>query len=495
MAYAMLNAGKRKTKKINYLELHTVGKPDSEMENVQEDLLELQAEEDGEFEEGQLSEEEDPAAWKQRRLAVNDENYKREQESYQRQMQLLNEKELLIEREKKLLEMKEHLASRQKHIRELEKDLATRAAVLDRYDENIMQIEREKDLWRTQKSLDVNSWVENTVQLGQTKNVKFAGENAVNRNASLTRNNGYDYNAETMYNNAMALTHDENLDICRQTGTSRLKNMGIAPEQMTSKKGRRSEPVRDDMIGGARPKVLQKTSSTSLLPGPGAMAVRQPVVGKLDDGESVISVDSKMSIEGNNSDKSLIDKKKIKSGMYAKVADDVVKQLKWPHKKLATRWVPGRLLMNQLTFEHVVAGELAIIQRATDPEEVRSRIHILQKVAYWNMQNEGWPRVREVYMSILHSIEEGESNFKSSFDEFDSLFPVKRNVLQPKKTGKKEVYWCRAYNKGQCTEESGHKTLISGMERVVQHICAACWKIGKREKHMETDPACPQKEL
>lgn len=238
---------------------------------------------------------------------------------------------------------------------------------------------------------------------------------------------------------------------------------------------------------------MSKQSSTSALVGlQNSASTRTPVIGKIDDGESICSFDSRIS-GGNRSDKSETDRKKLKSGMYAKVADDVVRQLKWPHKKLATRWVPGRLLMNQLTFEQVVAGELGIIQRSTDPEEVRGRIHILQKVAYWNMQAEGWPRVREVYMSILHAIEEGEANFKSSFDDYDLLFPVRK--LSTQKNSKREVYWCRAYNRGQCTEESGHKLMIAGIERSVQHICAACWKQGKREKHMETDSSCPQKEL
>lgn len=85
------------------------------------------------------------------------------------------------------------------------------------------------------------------------------------------------------------------------------------------------------------------------------------VIGQLDNGESICSHDSKVSLEANKSDKSDTAKRKLKSGMYAKVADDVVRQLKWPHKKLATQWVPNRLQMNQLSFEQVVAGELNLI--------------------------------------------------------------------------------------------------------------------------------------
>lgn len=270
--------------------------------------------------------------------------------------------------------------------------------------------------------------------------------------------------------------------------------MGLTRQQLLERKGRRSEPL-IDLPDNQHSRGLQKQASTSRIKGTEAQA-SIPIIGGLDDGESISSHDSKFSAEVNRSDKSDTEKKKLKSGMYAKVADDVVKQLKWPHKKLATRWVPSRLQMNQLTFEHVVAGELAIIQRATDPEEVRSRLHILQKVAYWNMQNEGWSRVREVYMSILHSIEEGEATFKSTFNEYDPMFPVKRSTMQNKKQiTRKETFWCKAYNKGQCSEESPHKAMVAGMERTVQHICANCWKQGKKERHPDSDPTCPQKEL
>lgn len=77
------------------------------------------------------------------------------------------------------------------------------------------------------------------------------------------------------------------------------------------------------------------------------------------------------------------------------------------------------------------------------------------------------------------------------------VFPVRQatNRSKPNSGPKKDVLWCKDYNKSSCMLESGHKAVVAGRERVVQHICAACWKAGKKEKHSEQDPACPQKEL
>lgn len=111
------------------------------------------------------------------------------------------------------------------------------------------------------------------------------------------------------------------------------------------------------------------------------------------------------------------------------------------------------------------------------------------------MQGQGWPRVRDIYMAILHSIEEGEASFSSTFSEYDQVFPVKHGNRISKNGNRRETFWCREYNRGNCTLESGHKAMIAGVERVVQHICTTCWRSGRKEKHKETDGACAGKEL
>lgn len=121
-----------------------------------------------------------------------------------------------------------------------------------------------------------------------------------------------------------------------------------------------------------------------------------------------------------------------------------------------------RLLVHQLQFEHVIAGELAIIMRSTNPDEVRCRLHILQKLANWNLQEQGWPRVRDIYTGILHRLEEGEATWSDTFDEYDMVFPTKVTGTTKASNTKRDIFWRRDYNKGLCTLESGHKAMVAG---------------------------------
>lgn len=318
---------------------------------------------------------------------------------------------------------------------------------------------------------------------GADKRVKFGTRRS--QSADREQNRGTDNLAL-----AETLVNEEFLETCRNTGTSRLNPLGL------------SKQVSDSRLPSMRTAGTARHQSwlTETAPGMKGMEnphlAKQPVLGNTqDDGESVASFCSRLSLQGVKSDTSESKReKKIKSGMYDKVADDVIVKLKWPHKRLSKVWVPDRVQPNQLTFEQVVAGEIAIILRSTDPDEVRGRLHILQKLAYWNMQAQGWHRVRDIYMAILHSIEEGEASFSSSFAEYDQVFPVKGLGKTKNTTAKRDgTFWCRDYNKGSCQLESGHKAQVAGAERVVQHICVNCWKNGRREKHREAE--CPHKEL
>lgn len=101
---------------------------------------------------------------------------------------------------------------------------------------------------------------------------------------------------------------------------------------------------------------------------------KPPLFNQVDDGESICSSHSILLQDAKSEPK-----KKLKSGMYDKVADEVILKLKWPHKRLSRVWVPERVQPNQLTFEQVVAGEIAIVLHSSNPDEVRARLQVLQK--------------------------------------------------------------------------------------------------------------------
>lgn len=229
-------------------------------------------------------------------------------------------------------------------------------------------------------------------------------------------------NSRQLYNTAMTLANDECIEPCRVTGTSWLNTMGLNRSQLntTMPSAKHMQPVLGGRgLAGACGKASTLTMGVTGQQTPAnaefTLGAKQPVLGNFeDDGESIHSICTHSSHEAAQSSR-MGSKKKLKSGMYDRVADDVVMKLKWLHKKLSKSWVPERLQMHQLSFKQVVAGEIAIITRSTNPEEVRCRLHILQKLAYWNMQGQGWPRVRDIYCAILHSIEEGEANWQSTF--------------------------------------------------------------------------------
>lgn len=449
----------------NYSRLHAEGFPDSEVE----EMANFGAEEDpgDDLLQNEL-EEENPQNWEERRQAVSDVNWKKQQDEFQAEMARLNERELVLEREKDLIDMKEKMFARQQKIKNMEKDIAVRHAAISRYDEVV-------SLGTGAPDGKVTHWLRNqTIEPGAVERNERENLVAHNRNASRQNTTR---SVNDPYVSAMQLADDTNLVPCRQTGVSRLNAFGLAPKKL--QRSGRSEPVLGEKYESSRTRRVNFE--------------QPPVIGRQDDGESVRSFHSQNSIDANKSDTSE-SRKKVKSGMYDKVADDVVMKLKWPHKKLDPRWVSRRPLMNQLQFEHVVAGEIAIILRSSNPDEVRCRLHILQKLAYWNLQEQGWPRVRDIYTGILHRLEEGEATWSATFDEYDMAFPIRVSVNKGV-PGKREVFWCKDFNKGACSLDSGHKATIAGRERVVSHICAACWKQGKREKHAESDAGCPLKEL
>lgn len=429
-----------------------------------------------ESQESQSEGEETITDWDQRRAAVSDDNYKKEEDAYQQQMQAFNEREKIIEREHKLLEMKEKMLEREKQLKQKEKELAARHAAYNRYESREVSFGHSKHVADWLNSQELNLEVKGDMSVAREDN------NRQNQ-GTMTRAFPHDYTQHDCYNSAMQLANDDNLTVCRQTGTTRLNTMGLARSQVLG--ATQSQPPEE-----TREQLRNKHAMAGAIP----KKTGNLVIGKLDDGESLASFVTHASMVVNRTDgEEGTEKKKLKSGMYDKVADDVVIKLKWPRKKLSRRWVPEKLSINQLQFEHVVAGELAIIQRSDNPDEIRFRTHMLQKVAYWNMQGQGWPRVRNLYFAMLHAIEEGDATFQSTFNEFNAVFPVK-NVSKTN-TGRRETYWCRDFNKGDCSLESGHKAIISGQERSVQHICATCWRMGKKEKHKESDSMCPQKEL
>jgi len=72
------------------------------------------------------------------------------------------------------------------------------------------------------------------------------------------------------------------------------------------------------------------------------------------------------------------------SGRDAKVRDSVVHPLVWPHTALQYTYVSGDISYGKLDFPLLVAGELAILSSCKSASELKGRMHLLQKVAYFS---------------------------------------------------------------------------------------------------------------
>ena len=198
-------------------------------------------------------------------------------------------------------------------------------------------------------------------------------------------------------------------------------------------------------------------------------------------------------------DKNNPKKDESKSGRLAKSNVRIKKQELWPHMSVMRKYVK-RTTFDQLDFETFVAGETKTIL-ATEEEDIRKgRLRFLTLVAHWYCRSQDWAAVKSLYEAVVDSIELGEETWNSDFSHYETMVPLGRSVERKekgadrKKTDKLEAYWCKAYNKTGCNQNSPHMAIVKVDEPEVPviHMCAHCWQTNnKRLEHREAD--CPSK--
>ena len=191
-------------------------------------------------------------------------------------------------------------------------------------------------------------------------------------------------------------------------------------------------------------------------------------------------------------------KKESKSGRLDKPSTDVKTRLSWPHMFQNKRYVTKGLLFDELSFEQLVGGEARIMLGLQDKEQMFGRLRVLECCAYWLDRSKDWTLVRGIYTAIMESIERGDENWASDFYHYDALVARaksnwdkhdKGKVAQTKKAFE---YYCREYNRGECTLSAPHKAWVKGENRKVLHCCAACLRKDKEiRSHMQSDLSCP----
>ena len=128
-----------------------------------------------------------------------------------------------------------------------------------------------------------------------------------------------------------------------------------------------------------------------------------------------------------------------------------------------------------------------------DPRLARGRLEFLCKVAHWMCRIRDWTTVKGLYEAVLESIELGEETWNSDFSHYETMITQAREVGNKElhtKPQKMELFWCKAYQKGKCTESLPHLAIVRPDEPpvLVLDMCAIWWqKEGKRMEHPEEE--------
>ena len=195
-----------------------------------------------------------------------------------------------------------------------------------------------------------------------------------------------------------------------------------------------------------------------------------------------------------------------KSGMLDKATTSIQIKQTWPQKNLTEDWADEEIEFKHLQFEHMVAGEMRTIQTCTEPAQIIGRMSLLKRMAYAKLRGYEWHLIRKMYAAILRSIEAREHTWESNFDRFEAILyrrpPQRRedkNTSGLKEVNNNKKWFCRDWNKGNCTKSAPHKswfgTGTNAVSRTVLHMCATCYMKDKVQKdHPENHETCPHKE-
>ena len=150
-----------------------------------------------------------------------------------------------------------------------------------------------------------------------------------------------------------------------------------------------------------------------------------------------------------------------KSGMLDKAATNIQHKQIWPQKNLTEDWVDEDIEFKHLQFEHMVAGETRTIQMCTEPAQILGRLALLRRMAYAKLRGYDWPIIRKMYAAIVRSIEAQEHTWESNFDRYEAILyrrsPHRKEEKQTSNTQNQKKWFCRDWNKGNCTKSAPHK--------------------------------------
>ena len=114
--------------------------------------------------------------------------------------------------------------------------------------------------------------------------------------------------------------------------------------------------------------------------------------------------------------------KPIKSGRTVKIADNVAKQLVWPHAGLNMEFASRDIDYEQLTPFLFVAGYLDSLNLIDmDKDEIKLRIQYLKSLMY-NAEISEWDSILDLNAAVYTTIERGDKDWSESFFNLEARF-------------------------------------------------------------------------
>ena len=114
-------------------------------------------------------------------------------------------------------------------------------------------------------------------------------------------------------------------------------------------------------------------------------------------------------------------KQKLKLGMFAKHTSTIKRPQLWPDNHLDPHFVSHMPKFQDISWDQLVVGEVAIILQAKSCTQAMGRLWLLKQLAYWKLHSGNLYKVQQLYMAVVRAIEEGESFWSSNFQLLEVL--------------------------------------------------------------------------
>ena len=187
----------------------------------------------------------------------------------------------------------------------------------------------------------------------------------------------------------------------------------------------------------------------------------------------------------------------------------------WPHSALKFHFVGKNKDYDDLSLAEFCAGYMSILKKCKSSQR-EARIAHMEELMYL-ATTKPWKSVLNYHGACLLEIERGDLNWGDNFQlhgmhstiltsggtnsnsrgpsNFGSGMGGKQQQpasANPTGGNNDKVWFCKGYQRGNCTFTRDHYGYMFGENQLLRHICAKCWQAGRKQsQHPENSDACP----